>query len=199
MVKGSLMVIALGLVLIGIALFLLPNSTISLAGKQHPKTILPSANNAFFSHGTSSEIAFVPRVIDGDTIQVQVVDQKTGGLGVPESVRYIGMDTPETVHPNKPVECFGHEASARNKQLVEGSYVVLEKDVDDRDKYGRLLRFVFLLDGTFIDMQLVQEGYARKLTIAPDIQYADQFASAESTAQASGLGFWGACPSYPFV
>ena len=146
------------------------------------------------------QIVFVPRVIDGDTIEVQPVDPKTGSLGQQEVVRYIGMDTPETVDPDKPVECYGHEASVRDKALVEGKYVAMTKDVSEYDKYGRLLRFVYLLDAsnTMVDLELVKEGYARVLTIPPDVEYADEFNAAAATAQSEKLGFWSACPTFPF-
>ena len=158
-----------------------------------------STSAALFGYSSSSQIAFVSRVIDGDTIEVEPIDSTTGDLGVKEKVRYLGMDTPETVDPQKPVECFGHEASARNKALVEGGYVLLRKDISDKDKYGRLLRFVYRLDGIFIDLELVKEGYAREFDIPPDTKYADAFAAAEQSARAARLGFWGACSSYPFT
>ena len=91
----------------------------------------------------------VTRVIDGDTIEIE------GG----QRVRYIGIDTPETSHPQKGVECFGREASAENRKLVEGKKVVLEKDVSEIDKYGRLLRYVYARD-TFVNQYLVIQGYA---------------------------------------
>jgi micrococcal nuclease len=146
----------------------------------------------------SAQIVFVPRVIDGDTIVVEPVDAVTGEAGRQETVRYIGMDTPETVSPTKPVECYGHEASARNKALVDGKYVAIAAGAGDKDKYGRLLRFVYLLDGTLVDLELVKEGYARVLTIPPNSEFEDEFKAAAAAAQASKLGFWGACPVYPF-
>ena len=88
--------------------------------------------------------ASVIRVIDGDTIEVAIDDRTF-------TVRYIGVDTPETVHPEKPVEWMGPEASAVNKELVEGKTVYLEKDVSETDKYDRLLRYIFLADGTFVN------------------------------------------------
>ena len=124
----------------------------------------------------------VSRVIDGDTIEIE------GG----EKVRYIGMDTPETVDPDKPVQCFGKEASIENKQLVEGKIVRLEKDTSDRDKYGRLLRYVWVGDD-FINLELVQLGFARVETIAPDQKYEDQFIDAQQEAEISKLGLWFAC------
>ena len=153
-----------------------------------------------------AEIVFVPRVIDGDTIVVEPVDPATGVPGKQETVRYIGMDTPETVSPTKPVECYGHEASARNKELVDGKYVVIVKDESDKDKYGRLLRFVYLLNdnsntvslGTFVDLELVKEGFARVLTIPPNTEFEAEFNAAAAAAASAKLGFWGACPTYPF-
>ena len=93
--------------------------------------------------------SIVSRIVDGDTIE----------LGTGERVRYIGIDTPETVDPRKEVQCFGKEASAKNKELVEGKEVRLVKDVSDKDKYGRLLRYVYVGD-VFVNEKLVSEGYA---------------------------------------
>ena len=130
------------------------------------------------------ETAYVSRVIDGDTIELKNGDR----------VRYIGMDAPETVDPEKPVQCFGTEASLRNKELVEGKFVRLEKDVSNRDKYGRLLRFVYLPEATSsVDLQLISEGFARALAIPPDIKYSQEFAVAERNARATGKGLWRFC------
>ena len=125
----------------------------------------------------------VVRVIDGDTIEIE------GG----EKVRYIGMDAPETVDPVKPVQCFGPEASAENKKLVEGKIVLLEKDTSERDRYGRLLRYVYV-GNVFIDLDLVRDGFARVLTMAPDVEYERQFVAAEQQAQQTKKGLWSACP-----
>jgi len=132
---------------------------------------------------TSSPLYTVTRVVDGDTI---VID--TG-----EKVRYIGMNTPETVDPRKPVECFGKEASAYNKQLVLNKKVRLEKDVSETDKYGRLLRFVYLEDGTFVNLKLVEDGYASIMTIPPDVKLSSVFLKAEQQARDAKLGLWSAC------
>ena len=158
---------------------------------------------------SSTQIVFVPRVVDGDTIVVEPVDAITGEPGKQETVRYIGMDTPETVSPTKPVECYGHEASAHNKALVDGKYVAIVRDAGDRDKYGRLLRYVYLLGdtsslgttttfGAFINLELVKDGFARALTITPNTEFATEFKAAAATAKSSNLGFWSACASYPF-
>ena len=128
----------------------------------------------------------VTRVVDGDTIELE-----SG-----EKVRYIGIDTPETVKPGWPVECFGKEASKRNRELVEGKWVTLASDVSDRDRYGRWLRFVYLPDGTFVNDLLVREGYARVSSFPPDISKQDVFLAAERDARAAKRGLWadGACP-----
>jgi micrococcal nuclease len=135
--------------------------------------------------------AHVTRVVDGDTIHVDIAGQDF-------TVRYIGMNTPETVAPDKPVECYGPEASARNKQLVTGQTVELEKDVSETDQYGRLLRFVWLPDSShpgqaeMVDALLVQDGYARLDTFPPDVRYKDLFAQLQRQAQAARAGLWSA-------
>jgi micrococcal nuclease len=111
--------------------------------------------------------AQVVRVVDGDTIIVNVEGQEY-------RVRYIGIDTPETVHPTKPVEPFGKEASEMNKQLVEGKIVRLEKDISETDRYGRLLRYVYV-DDIFVNAELVRLGYAQVTTYPPDVKYQDIF------------------------
>ncbi|MEK7098194.1 MAG: thermonuclease family protein, partial [Patescibacteria group bacterium] len=99
----------------------------------------------------------------------------------------------ETVDPRKPVQCFGIEASNRNKQLVEGKRVRLEKDVSETDKYGRLVRYVYVND-IFINLILVQEGFATSYTYPPDIKYQNQFIEAERIAREQNKGLWGGCP-----
>jgi len=125
----------------------------------------------------------VARVIDGDTIE----------LADGERVRYLGMDTPETVNPKKPVQCYGPEASARNHELLDGQAVRLVRDVEDTDMYGRLLRYVYLPDGTFVNMVLVADGYARVYTWPPNIAHTREFQAAQAQAKAAGRGLWGAC------
>jgi micrococcal nuclease len=130
----------------------------------------------------SSEVYTVTRVIDGDTIEIN-----TG-----EHVRYIGIDTPETKDPRKPVQCFGNEAMIKNTDLVLNKKVKLEKDVSDKDKYGRLLRYVYIGD-TMINFELVKTGYAKAYTYPPDIKYSNLFVDAQKTARDESLGLWGAC------
>lgn len=132
---------------------------------------------------TATELYEVVRVIDGDTIEVAIA-------GVPTTVRYIGVDTPETVHPSEPTGCFGAEASAYNKALVAGTFVQLERDISDTDKYGRLLRYVYV-DGVMVNYELVRGGYAQVVTYPPDVRYTDMFRAAEASARTAGLGLWG--------
>jgi micrococcal nuclease len=129
--------------------------------------------------------ARVIRVIDGDTIEVNVE-------GAIHKVRYIGIDTPETVHPSEPVECFGKEASDKNSELVEGKIVRLEKDVSETDIYGRLLRYVWVGD-IFVNDYLVRQGYAYAYTYPPDVKYAEQFAAAQIEARENNRGLWAIC------
>lgn len=134
------------------------------------------------SESAIANLAKVTRVIDGDTIEIE------GG----ERVRYIGIDTPETVDPRKTVQCFGIESSKKNKELVEGKMVRLEKDITDRDKYNRLLRYVWI-DETLANLALVQGGFAHSYSYPPDIKYQDQFVTAERQAREAKLGLWNAC------
>ncbi|MFC2068429.1 thermonuclease family protein [Chloroflexota bacterium] len=127
--------------------------------------------------------AQVVRVIDGDTIEVKI----DGNLS---TVRYIGIDTPETVHPTKEDEPYGKEASVRNRELVEGRIVILEKDVSETDKYGRLLRYVYVGD-VFVNAELVKQGYAQVTTYPPDVKYQGIFIQLQREAREAGRGLWG--------
>jgi len=131
-----------------------------------------------------TELVKVTRVVDGDTIEIE------GG----ERVRYLGIDTPETVDPRKTVQCFGVEASKKNKELVEGKTVRLEKDITDKDKYSRLLRYVWVGD-VFINLELVKQGFAGSVSYPPDIKYQKEFLEAEKEAKEAGRGLWKACPT----
>ncbi|MET0604417.1 MAG: thermonuclease family protein [Baekduia sp.] len=137
--------------------------------------------------GSSSATARVLRVVDGDTILVAV-----GGRQ--ERVRYIGVDTPETVKPHTPVQCFGKRASAANRRLVDGREVRLVADAEARDRYGRLLAYVYRAgDGLFVNEALVRGGYATTLTIAPNVRFTDRFAALARQARDAGRGLWSAC------
>ncbi len=123
------------------------------------------------------------RVVDGDTIVVDIG-------GKEEKIRLLGVDTPETVHPSKPVEYFGKEASAFTKQMVEGKRVRLEYDWQKRDKYGRLLAYVYLEDGTFLNAEIIKQGYGFAYTNYP-FRYLDEFREYQRCAQENKLGLWG--------
>jgi micrococcal nuclease len=128
----------------------------------------------------------VVRVVDGDTIKVRL----DGGRI--ERVRYIGIDTPESVKPGTPVQCFAKKASHFNASLVSGRQVTLKTDAEERDRYGRLLAYVFA-DGRFVNRELVARGYARTLTIPPNVAHADEFARLARRAREAGVGLWQAC------
>lgn len=132
--------------------------------------------------------AVVTRVIDGDTIAV-----RTGG--VEEHVRLIGIDTPESVKRGTEVECFGKEASAHTAELLpEGTPVVLERDVEVRDRYDRLLAYVYRAsDGLFVNRALVADGFAQPATYPPNVAHTDTFVAAGRVSRASGKGLWGTC------
>ncbi len=130
------------------------------------------------------QVGQVTRVIDGDTIDVS-----TGGQV--KRVRYIGVNTPETVDPRVGVECFGREASAANKAMVEGKTVYLEKDVSETDSFGRLLRYVFTADA-FVNAELVAQGFAYSTAYPPDVKYQGTFEGLQQDARAAGRGLWGA-------
>ena len=147
------------------------------------------------AHPAGPEAAILPaaKAPDGFVLVAEAVDGDTVMLADGSRVRYIGVDTPETVHPSKPVQCFGKEASAYNKSLVQGKPVRLVRDVSETDKYGRLLRYVYLEDGTLVNLALVQGGYAKVVTYPPDVAHAAEFQSAMAAARAAGRGLWGAC------
>ena len=126
-----------------------------------------------------SNLFLVTKVIDGDTIEIE------GG----KRVRYIGIDTPETVHPSKPVECYGKEASNKNLELVLNKRVKLEKDVSETDKYGRLLRYVYIGD-IFVNDYLVREGFAKASTYPPDVKHNEKFLQSQKFAIDNDKGLW---------
>jgi micrococcal nuclease len=127
----------------------------------------------------------VVKVIDGDTVNVNI-------NGTTETVRLIGINTPETVDPRKPVECFGVEASNRAKELLTGKKVILEADSTqgERDKYQRLLRYIWLEDGTFFNKKMISDGYANEYTYNMPYKYQVEFKKAEAEAKALKKGLW---------
>ncbi|CCF15827.1 staphylococcal nuclease homologue family protein [Brevibacillus laterosporus GI-9] len=122
----------------------------------------------------------IERVVDGDTFKTTRGDK----------VRLIGVDTPETVKPNTPVQPYGKEASNYSKSMLEGKEVTLQFDVQPFDKYQRLLAYVYLEDGTFYNEHLVHEGYARIMTVPPNVAQAEVFLKAEQDARENNRGLW---------
>jgi endonuclease YncB( thermonuclease family) len=149
-----------------------------IAQSTRPATITPSP---YVRPGLTP--ATVTRVVDGDTIRIEIA-------GKEYRVRYIGIDTPETGESGSPTECFGHEATERNRQLVEGTIIGLEKDVSETDAFDRLLRYVWVED-QMVNAALVEEGYALTSTYPPDVKYAELFASLQAQAREAGSGLWG--------
>jgi micrococcal nuclease len=139
------------------------------------------------SRGPARFSARVIRAVDGDTLEVAMPD---GGR---EDVRLIGVDTPETVKPDTPVQCFGPRASDFTHRVADGRSARLELGVERRDVYGRLLAYV-RIGGRFLNAMLVGRGLARTLTIAPNDRLAPLFARLQIEAARAGRGLWGACP-----
>lgn len=130
----------------------------------------------------------VTRVVDGDTIYVAFANRV-------EQIRLIGVDTPETVHPTKPVECWGPQASQQTKTwLPKGTTVYVTRDVEARDKFGRLLAYVYRSsDNLFVNEELVAGGWARPYPYEPNTSLQAVFAKAAYRAQTSHLGLWAHC------
>ncbi len=151
----------------------------------------PTTGSESFRPVGPTQTATVVRIVDGDTIVVRF-------NGRDHRLRYIGMDTPETVKPSTPVQWMGPEAAAANRALVAGRTVILEKDVSETDRFDRLLRYVWLHDGgtwTMVDLELVRRGFAQVETDPPDVRYADRFVAAQRAARQAGVGLWGDRPT----
>lgn len=137
---------------------------------------------------SSGQIVRVAKVVDGDTIVIESGGQKY-------NVRFIGIDTPETVDPRRPVGCFGKEASNEAHRLMDNQSVVLVKDISDTDKYGRLLRYVYLVKDNdswlFVNDYLVRNGFAKSSTYPPDVKHQEEFKQAEVEAREAKRGLWG--------
>jgi len=126
----------------------------------------------------------VVRVSDGDTIRVRLPS------GAEERVRYIGVDTPERTG----AECYADEATAYNARLVGGRRVRLVLDAEERDRYGRLLAYVFA-GGVFVNARLVRDGYAQPLTVPPNVRFEDRFTRLAREARHARRGLWASCSS----
>ncbi len=125
---------------------------------------------------------YVKKVIDGDTIELE-----SG-----EKVRFIGINTPETNSPQKKNECFGREAKEYTKDLLEGEWITLQRDVSETDRFGRLLRYVYLKN-ELVNDKLVKQGYAYASSYPPDIHFQDVFSSSQNYARENNLGLWNKC------
>lgn len=146
-----------------------------------PEILKESTPSSVLSE-TPSSLEIVKRVIDGDTIE----------LASGKRVRYIGIDTPETVDPRKPVQCFGREAKEENARLVDGKTVRLEKDVSETDIYGRLLRYVYVGD-VMVNEALARGGFAYASSFPPDVKYQEKFLLAQQEARENNRGLWAGC------
>ena len=149
--------------------------------------LLPEGTNQeeHSEDGSDQVVAVVTRVVDGDTVEARIG-------GEIEDVRYIGVDTPETVKPGAPVECFGKRASEFNRRLVEGRRARLVFGAERRDDYGRLLAYV-RVGGRLVNAELVRRGLAETLTIPPNDRLAPLFRRLELRAARAGKGLWSAC------
>lgn len=144
---------------------------------------MTKSNNSI---NANSPVSKVIKVIDGDTAQIEINGQT-------KTVRYIGMDTPEIVDPRKTVQCFGREASSKAHELLDNQSVTLEYDelVGDQDKYGRLLAYVILPDGSVYNKRMIAEGYAKEYTYQnQSYKYQIEFKNSQSSAEISQLGLW---------
>ena len=155
------------------------------AGDGGAETEVGSDGQVVDAPGGSGIRVEVVDVVDGDTIEVLLG-------GTEEDVRYIGVDTPESVAPGEPVECFGRRAREFNERLVGGEEVRLVFDAERRDVYGRLLAYVYVGE-RFVNASLVRRGFARTLTIPPNDSFAERLARLELEAGREGRGLWGAC------
>ncbi|QQG41063.1 MAG: thermonuclease family protein [Candidatus Levyibacteriota bacterium] len=149
------------------------------------KTPSPVATNSAVLGAKNYQEAEVIRVVDGDTIHIQLDNKE-------EIVRFIGVDAPEVVDPRKKAQCFGKEASNFTKNMLNGKKIILEEDASqgNRDKYNRLLRYVFLEDGTNFNKLLIQEGYAHEYTYRLPYRYQVEFKEAQKQAESHKKGLW---------
>ncbi len=162
-----------------------PAATLTRAVKPAPSTAEPTATLVPPTRMPEGwEQARVVRIVDGDTIRVEL-----GGRQ--ETVRYIGVDAPETNHPTIGSQPYGPEATEANRLLVEGKVVALERDRSETDRYGRLLRYVWVGD-VLVNAELVRQGYARSVSYPPDTKYQGWFDALEQEAREAGRGMWAA-------
>lgn len=171
---------------------------LALASCSGPRVLLTrQAPATLGSEPGGYERAVVTRIVDGDTIEARITGRVAGPgagearVGGTYRVRLIGIDTPESVDPRRPVECFGKEASAATDALLEGQRVVLVKDVEEQDAYDRLLRYVYIGE-EMVNARLVINGYAHAYTYPPNVRHSQLFVGLMHEARHAGRGLWGA-------
>lgn len=149
------------------------------------ETIESEDKSSYLEQAPTQELSSVSRVIDGDTVVLNI-------NGKDETIRLIGINTPETKDPRKPVECFGYEASSKAKELLENKKVTLTPDStqDTRDKYGRLLGYIHTEDGLFFNLEMIKQGYAYEYTYNTPYKYQEDFKQAQNEAQQAKRGLW---------
>ncbi len=188
--------VLISIILVGLITALSTLSNISTTDKKIPSrsakgNVLSKSNDQSKNQDVGVvQKALVIKVVDGDTIGVEFND-KSGAM-LKKTVRLIGIDSPETVHPNKPVECFGKEASQKLRAILENRNISLMSDPTqgDRDKYGRLLRYVFLENGTNVNLQMITEGYAYEYTYDEPYKFSNEFKDAQRKAEENKRGLW---------
>lgn len=190
------------------ALLLLALGVVSVSGlgacSGHQVLLTEQAPATFPEEPGGYEAGVVTRIVDGDTIVVEVTGRVDGpgageaAIGEEHTVRLIGIDTPESVDPRAPVDCFGREASAATAALLEGTEVRLVKDVEERDGFDRALRYVYLGD-EMANARLVVNGYATAFTYPPNVRHSSLFVELEREARENERGLWGpdACNGVP--
>jgi len=152
-----------------------------IVARSPPIRLVPAPSGNSYESAAQGDWRTVRRVVDGDTLVLE------NG----ERVRLIGVDTPETVHPQKPVERFGKQASAFTRRLLEGQRVRLKFDQQRRDRYGRTLAYVYLPDGQLVNEEIIRQGYGHAFTKCPFAQdMMDHFRAAERQAREAGRGLW---------
>ena len=162
-----------------------PTVAISSAAGSNPAT---SAQSSLPANAVPAELV---RIVDGDTIVVRI-----NGESGQETVRLIGIDTPETKKPNTPIQCYGKEASTFTTALLTGKKIWLEPDTSNRDQYGRLLRYVWVESGSsylFANEEIVSLGFGTAADYPPDTHYHKRLFAALDRARSQNLGMWGSC------
>ncbi len=182
--KREIYIFVLG-ILVGIWIFSLQVNKSTSGPVEMPKEAVVTEALPTPTTESKKDLYEVIKVSDGDTIQIMLDDKK-------QTVRMIGVDTPESVDPRRPVQCFGEKASQKTSELLLNKKVSLESDTTqgDMDKYKRLLRFVFLEDGTNVNKLLIEQGFGHQYTYNKPYKYREEFIKAETEARENKRGLW---------